>query len=95
VHFYLYKPFWEANRDTESGRIWVEFCTYLGGVEGRGEWRDCAAGFVGKLDPASLGIGERLMAKVVKAPAGDFRYWVDVREWARGIAVQLSEIPVS
>ena len=46
--------------------------------------------FVGKLDPALLGLSEKVMAKFVKAPAGDFRYWVEVREWARGIARELS-----
>jgi menaquinone-dependent protoporphyrinogen oxidase len=46
--------------------------------------------FVGKLDPALLGLGEKLMAKVVKAPAGDFRYWVQIREWAMVIAGELS-----
>ena len=46
--------------------------------------------FVGKLDPALLGLGEKLMAKVVKVPAGDFRYWVEIREWASGVAGELS-----
>jgi menaquinone-dependent protoporphyrinogen oxidase len=42
--------------------------------------------FVGKLNPGDLGFGERLMAKVVKAPEGDFRDWDDIRAWAREIA---------
>jgi menaquinone-dependent protoporphyrinogen oxidase len=40
--------------------------------------------FVGKLDPAGLGFGERFAAKLVHAPYGDFRDWDDVRRWARG-----------
>ncbi|MDQ5824616.1 MAG: flavodoxin domain-containing protein [Chloroflexota bacterium] len=42
--------------------------------------------FVGRLDPAGLGLGERLMSKVVGAPAGDFRNWDEIRAWARGVA---------
>jgi menaquinone-dependent protoporphyrinogen oxidase len=42
--------------------------------------------FVGKLNPGDLGFGERLMAKVVKAPEGDFRDWDAIRAWAREIA---------
>ncbi len=45
--------------------------------------------FVGKLDPIALGLGERLMAKVVGAPAGDFRDWDDIRAWAHEVASQL------
>ena len=42
--------------------------------------------FVGKLDRSSLGRAERLVAKVVRAPEGDFRDWEAIREWAREIA---------
>jgi menaquinone-dependent protoporphyrinogen oxidase len=35
--------------------------------------------FVGKLDKSSLGLGERLVTKVVRAPEGDFRDWEAVR----------------
>jgi menaquinone-dependent protoporphyrinogen oxidase len=48
--------------------------------------------FVGKLDTATLGLVERLMAKAVKAPAGDFRNWDEIRQWARQIAVELSPV---
>jgi menaquinone-dependent protoporphyrinogen oxidase len=47
--------------------------------------------FVGKLDPAGLRLNEWLAAKMVKAPAGDFRDWDDIRGWARGIAQSLAE----
>jgi menaquinone-dependent protoporphyrinogen oxidase len=46
--------------------------------------------FVGKLNPGDLGFGERLMAKVVKAPEGDFRDWDAIRAWAREIAAALT-----
>ncbi len=42
--------------------------------------------FVGKLDKDELGLGERLIARAVKAPAGDFRDWALIRRWARLIA---------
>ena len=46
--------------------------------------------FAGKLDPQSLGLSERLVTRLVRAPAGDFRVWQDIRAWARAIAVALS-----
>ncbi len=45
--------------------------------------------FVGKLIFKELGFGERLIAKAVKAPEGDFRNWEEIRAWARGIAAEL------
>lgn len=46
--------------------------------------------FAGQLDPAALGLGERLIVKVAGTPAGDFRDWAAIRSWARGIARELS-----
>ena len=52
--------------------------------------------FVGKLDPAELGLGERLMVKMVHAPAGDFRKWDDVTDWGKKIVRQLhSQVPAA
>jgi menaquinone-dependent protoporphyrinogen oxidase len=48
--------------------------------------------FVGKLDTAGLGLGERLITKVVGAPAGDFRDWDEIRRWAREIAADLTSM---
>lgn len=42
--------------------------------------------FVGKLDKSALGLSERLMARAVKAPDGDFRDWRAIRAWADEIA---------
>lgn len=51
--------------------------------------------FVGKLDLADLGFAERLITKVVKAPTGDFRDWVGIKEWAGEIARELGSKPVT
>jgi menaquinone-dependent protoporphyrinogen oxidase len=51
--------------------------------------------FVGKLDRGCLGIGERLIATVVKASEGAFRNWKAVRAWAREIAMRLPTLATS
>jgi menaquinone-dependent protoporphyrinogen oxidase len=45
--------------------------------------------FEGKLDRRGLGIGEKAIVTVVGAPAGDYRPWDAILEWARWIAVAL------
>jgi menaquinone-dependent protoporphyrinogen oxidase len=45
--------------------------------------------FVGKLDPADLGFGQRIAVKWLRIPYGDFRNWDDIRGWAREIATEL------
>jgi menaquinone-dependent protoporphyrinogen oxidase len=45
--------------------------------------------FFGALDPSVLGFAERMIAKAVKAPTGDFRDWDAIRAWAEGIAEEL------
>lgn len=45
--------------------------------------------FSGRLEKDHLGLGERLIAKVVHAPAGDFRDWEAIRAWAREIGAAL------
>ena len=42
--------------------------------------------FSGRLDPHELGLGERLVARAVHAPLGDFRDWKDIDDWAGRIA---------
>lgn len=42
--------------------------------------------FAGALWGSELGLTERVMAKVIKAPTGDFRDWGDVTAWAASIA---------
>ena len=45
--------------------------------------------FHGALDVSVLGFAERMIAKAVKAPTGDFRDWDAIRAWAEGIAEEL------
>ena len=45
--------------------------------------------FAGKLDKRDLGLGERLITRVVHAPEGDFRDWEAIRDWARAIGAAL------
>jgi menaquinone-dependent protoporphyrinogen oxidase len=45
--------------------------------------------FAGKLEKSQLGVGERAVARVVKAPEGDFRDWEAVDRFAAAIADHL------
>jgi menaquinone-dependent protoporphyrinogen oxidase len=45
--------------------------------------------FVGKLDPADLGFGQRIAVKWLGVPYGDFRNWDEIRAWAREIAMEM------
>ncbi|HET8525591.1 MAG TPA: flavodoxin domain-containing protein [Actinomycetota bacterium] len=45
--------------------------------------------FYGALDTSVLGFAERMIAKAVKAPAGDFRNWDAIRAWGEQIAEEL------
>lgn len=42
--------------------------------------------FAGALDRGRLGLADRLIARAVKAPDGDFRDWRAIRAWANGVA---------
>jgi menaquinone-dependent protoporphyrinogen oxidase len=44
--------------------------------------------FAGKLGD-KLGLGERAIVRMVKAPRGDFRDWEAIEQWADGIAAAL------
>ena len=46
--------------------------------------------FAGKLGDR-LGLGERAMVRMVKAPRGDFRDWPAIEGWAARIAMELAE----
>jgi menaquinone-dependent protoporphyrinogen oxidase len=49
--------------------------------------------FGGNLDTDRLGIGERLIVGMLKAPQGDFRDLDEVRAWAGRIADELDQLP--
>lgn len=38
--------------------------------------------FAGRMDPAKLGLAERLIARTMQPPQGDFRDWDAIRLWA-------------
>ncbi len=42
--------------------------------------------FHGMLDPATLGLAEKLIVKAIKAPMGDYRDWAAIEAWAGEIA---------
>ena len=42
--------------------------------------------FAGMLDRRQLGLAEKAIITVVRAPEGDFRQWDAINEWASGIA---------
>jgi menaquinone-dependent protoporphyrinogen oxidase len=46
--------------------------------------------FSGKLDIHDLGFAERLIARVVHTPAGDFRDWGAISVWARSVESDLA-----
>lgn len=45
--------------------------------------------FGGRLERSRLGMFERAVAHVVRAPDGDFRDWEAIEDWAAGIADEL------
>ena len=46
--------------------------------------------FSGKIDRSELGLTERAVIRMVKAPDGDYRDWDEIRHWARDIADQMA-----
>jgi menaquinone-dependent protoporphyrinogen oxidase len=51
--------------------------------------------FAGRLDRRTLGVGERLMSRLVGSAEGDFRDWDEIRAWARLIGHELAPSPVA
>ena len=45
--------------------------------------------FSGRIDLRRLSLTERAVVNAVRAPHGDFREWMDIRDWAADIAVAL------
>lgn len=62
----------------------------LAGIDERIDLREHRM-FFGALDPDTLGFGERMIVKAVKAPTGDFRDWDAIGAWADVIAEALED----
>ncbi len=45
--------------------------------------------FKGRLDFSKLDLRERSVARLAKAPEGDYREWEKIRAWARGVGADL------
>jgi menaquinone-dependent protoporphyrinogen oxidase len=45
--------------------------------------------FGGKLNPNDLGLGEKVLTKLIDAPEGDYREWPEIHAWAHGIGESL------
>ena len=45
--------------------------------------------FAGKVDKRQLGIAEKAIFAVVRAPEGDFRPWPEITQWASDIAAAM------
>lgn len=50
--------------------------------------------FAGELEDGVLGLKERVIVRLVKAPYGDFRDWNAIDAWADVIAEALVEVPL-
>lgn len=46
--------------------------------------------FAGEIDHGDLGLGEKLVVKMVHAPAGDYRPWTEIVDWSGEIADALT-----
>lgn len=49
--------------------------------------------FAGKIEGSELGISEKALVALVRAPDGDFRPWSEISGWAESIAQQLQGSP--
>ena len=47
--------------------------------------------FPGRIEGSDLGISEKALIALVRAPDGDFRPWSEIAAWAESIASQLKE----
>ena len=51
--------------------------------------------FPGRIEGSDLGISEKALIALVRAPDGDFRPWTEIATWAESIASQLQEPPTT
>jgi menaquinone-dependent protoporphyrinogen oxidase len=45
--------------------------------------------FGGRIDADALGLAEKALVALVRAPSGDYRPWTEISEWAEAIAAEL------
>lgn len=90
-----------ARRDVWTFSVGIETVVTEG--QPRDEAYDLAASigarehkrFTGALDPDKLNVGERALLEAINPPLGDFRDFEAVRDWARTVALDLSELAAS
>lgn len=51
--------------------------------------------FPGRIEGSDLGISEKALVALVRAPDGDFRPWSEISTWAESIAAHLMEQPAT
>jgi len=51
--------------------------------------------FAGKIEGSDLGLSEKALVALVRAPDGDFRPWSEISTWAESIGTQLQEEPAA
>ena len=49
--------------------------------------------FAGRIEGSDLGLTEKALVALVRAPDGDFRPWSEIADWAESIAARLQETP--
>jgi menaquinone-dependent protoporphyrinogen oxidase len=49
--------------------------------------------FPGRIEGSDLGLSERALIALVRAPDGDFRPWSEIATWSESIAGQLKALP--
>lgn len=50
--------------------------------------------FGGRIDPDQLGLTEKALVALVRAPSGDYRPWPDIAAWADSVATDLQSAAV-
>jgi menaquinone-dependent protoporphyrinogen oxidase len=51
--------------------------------------------FGGRIEGNELGIAEKALVALVRAPGGDFRPWPEISDWAESIAAELQSVPTA
>jgi menaquinone-dependent protoporphyrinogen oxidase len=89
VWYFSSGPVGSSSKPAMDAKHLDQLTQLLGGQEARI--------FGGKLDSGEIGLGERLIIRLVKASDGDSRNWEEIRQWAEEIAATLTrqDVPIS